>query len=119
MSGSANKVQAYWKFATATMPTMPAVSCAQRLFRKARRPVCPMRGGSGGESLLGRRFLQLQQRAAAVAIHLFEALDLADVAPVINVVQLALHQAMDLNDLQEAGVADQPAGQPHGPLEQR
>src|SRR5438309_11684012 len=63
-------------------------------------------------------FLQHHWIAATIADAVLVAFDGADVAPVIDVVQLAVLEAMDVDDLQAVGLGIEASRKAHGAVEQ-
>src|SRR5438034_635794 len=83
-----------------------------------RSPSDQGRDDERAESLLDGRLAEFHRRPAAVAVLLLEALDRADVAPVIHVVELPLADAVDLDDLEQVAVGEELPRKPHRAVEQ-
>src|SRR5262249_3151927 len=66
---------------------------------------------------LERHFLAFHRAAAALADHLRATADRADVAPVIQIADDALVDAVDLDGLQQLAAGQRPPGDAHWPIE--
>src|SRR5438105_9913672 len=72
----------------------------------------------GRELFLCRHFAEFHRGATTIAVFPFITLDGADVAPVIDVVQIAVQVTVYLHDQQELTARQQPSGQAHRAIEQ-